>query len=222
MASKEALILAKPKPTVDSILPEIRLMIYYYILAEPIKLSVATDPSAEEYRPMIRRLSGRLSATEYLLAKPHHNLAIGHNARIPIWNSCRPDVVSILEDAMMNWTSVGIYMERDTLGRKRTVILVTVHDASMHRIWRETTVALDRMLYVRDTRDLAIEFRAPDEPEKYCFAMRDEHPVVTCWRDGLRDPIIRILEEKTRWETMSVFRYGTSMSEATPTVVITV
>lgn len=56
MASKEALILAKPKPTVDSILPEIRLMIYYYILAEPIKLSVATDPSAEEYRPMIRRV----------------------------------------------------------------------------------------------------------------------------------------------------------------------
>ncbi|KAL9027059.1 MAG: hypothetical protein Q9196_004360 [Gyalolechia fulgens] len=178
--------------------------------------------ASKKYDGRVVELAETVSATEYLPSEPVHYLALVHHPSESAWHSCRKHIVQILEDADVNWTSVQIQLERDSSNRARPVLLVIVEDASRQEIWREATVLLDKMLYVNDVRDLAITIRVPKGPKNVCIAIKPDDPLVTLWPQKLRMPIFDLLEQRTRWESMGVFRYGPSLSSSKPTVLITV
>lgn len=182
----------------------------------------SSGSSSGSYDGTIVKLAETISATEYLPSKPIQYLPLTNHPSQTAWNACRKHAVQILEDVGINWTSLLIQLERDSSNRIRPIMLIMVTDASRHELWRDTTILLDKMLYVRDIRDLAIEFSVPEGPDNFCFPIEPAHPLVALWPQKLRLPVVMILEQSTPWQTMSVFRYGLSNSSATPTVLITV
>lgn len=161
--------------------------------------------SSGSYEGPIIKLSNTMPATSYLPSEPVRYLPVYDHPRASVWHECQDPAVDIIHDTGINWRSLLAQLERDADDRSRPVLLIVVHDASNRGIWRETTVSLHKMLYVRDATDLAIQFTLPGEPQDKCFAIAPNHPLFTIWKQGLNQRTLDLVERHSHWTTISVF-----------------
>ncbi|KAL9016675.1 MAG: hypothetical protein Q9185_006002 [Variospora sp. 1 TL-2023] len=189
---------------------------------EAKKKSSNGGSSTESYDSPVIMVNNFGSSTDYLATEPVRLGAIAGHPKVEQWTSCRVEARSILDEAGLEWQSVGIFMEIDAAGRSRPMMLIEVEDDRHAEIWKPTTISICQMLFVNGCLDLAVVISAPRPPPCFCFAISSAHHLVRTWPLRFRVPFLESLGSSTDWETVGVFEYGPSFKETTPTVVVTV
>ncbi|KAI4133871.1 MAG: hypothetical protein LQ341_006115, partial [Variospora aurantia] len=189
---------------------------------EAKKKSSSGGSSTESYDGPVIKVDNFGSSTDYLATEPVRLGAVADHPKVEQWTSCRVEARSILDEAGLEWQSLGVFMETDAAGRSRPMILIEVEDNRHAEIWRPTTISICQILFVNGCLDLAVVISAPRPPPCFCFAISSAHHLVQTWPLRFRVPFLESLESSTDWETVGVFEYGPSFKETAPTVVVTV
>ncbi|KAL8655029.1 MAG: hypothetical protein Q9210_001152 [Variospora velana] len=189
---------------------------------EAKKKSSNGGSSTKSYDGPVIKVDTTGSSTDYLATEPVRLGSVAGHPKVDQWSSCRVEARSILDEAGLEWQSLGVFIETDAAGRSRPVMWIEVEDTRLAELWRPTTISICQMLFVNDCLDLAVVISAPRPAPCYCFAISSAHHLVHTWPLRFRVPFLESLDSSTDWETVGVFEYGPSSTETTPTVVVTV
>ena len=115
------------------------------------------------------------------------------------WKACIAEAEKILVQESVSRTHLGIYVEKDASGTKRTIMRIVVNDGSSRDNWKSATIKICSMLFMKNGLDLAVQFCVPPEPENHCFAIEFDDPLRETWLSTFKGPVMQIIQENTSW-----------------------
>ena len=140
--------------------------------------------------------------------------------KLQAWKSCQKEAVSLSDEYLIDFTSVGI-VNRKTPQNTDTlpVLVICVSSEKEKEVWRPFLISISQMLHAKDCLELGVVLLAPDlRSGMQYFSVKQDDPLVRLW-PKLREPIQRILGSIT-WNTLGVLRVGKTEVSAVKTICI--
>ena len=142
---------------------------------------------------------------------------------LPLWRECLAEVNLILEQADLDFDSLGLDIVRGVNeGVVKPTILIRVPEGTDKSRWRSILITIGQMLHVKDSLELQVMIMEPGAEEyNRAFSIEGDDPLIHAWPESLKEPIF-VLIENMDWLELSVCNWGHTRDSARPTVLIIV